>query len=267
MTAHVPATLPSLSAAMDSAFIAIADVAGAMSEIGATDDHRLIGGVAVLLHVQRLSLDLPLRATGDADFGVPPYLLKESALVPAIEVRGYGKVAGNRWERRVDDRRVDDRRVAAVDLLVPAYTSRPRQTKRVGYVVTTEVPGLAVALRRPGIAIDAELRLTNGERRDARITIPDALAMLILKARVRTIRDEERDAQDLWRCLEIAAADGVTPEVVDTEDAADLRELLQRELGPGGASLGAITGGLQDDAAARLRTRIRSLLADVIGAG
>jgi hypothetical protein len=262
VTTREPVTLASLSAAMDGGFIAIADVSSAMSEVGATDDYRLIGGVAVLLHIQRLGLDLPLRATGDADFGVPPYLLKEPALVPAIEALGYQKVAGNRWERRIDDRRV-----AAVDLLVPAYTSHPRQTKRVGDIVTTEVPGLAVALRRPGIAIDAELRLTSDQVREATIMLPDALATLVLKARVRTVRDEERDAQDLWRCLEIAAVDGVTPELVNTEDGTDVRDLLQRELGPGGTSLSAITRGLQDDAAARLRTRIRSLLADVIGAG
>jgi hypothetical protein len=132
--------------------------------------------------------------------------------------------------------------------------------------VTTEVPGLAVALRRPGISIEAELRLTGGERRATTIVVPDALAMLILKAQVRTVRDEERDAQDLWRCLEIAAADGVTPEAVDAEGAAGLRDLLRRELGPGGASLGAVTRGLQDDAAARLRTRMRALLLDLIGA-
>jgi hypothetical protein len=231
---------------MDGGFIAIGDVAD--------------GGVAVLLHIQRLGLDLPLRATGDADFGVPPHLLKEAALVPAVEARGYEKVAGNRWERRVDERRV-----ATVDLLIPSYTSRPRHTKRVGDVVTTEVPGLAAALRRPGITIEAELRLTNGELRATTIVVPDALAMLILKAQVRTVRDEERDAQDLWRCLEIAAADGVTPEAV-TAEGADLCVLLQRELGPRGASLGAVTRGLQPDAAARLRTRIRALLLDAIGA-
>lgn len=89
MTTRQSVTLESLSAAMDGGFIAIADVSGAMSEVGAAHDYRLIGGVAVLLHVQRLGLDLPLRATGDADFGVPPYLLKAPALVPAIEARGY----------------------------------------------------------------------------------------------------------------------------------------------------------------------------------
>ena len=95
--------------------------------------------------------------------------------------------------------------------------------------------------------------------------LPDALATLELKARVRKVRDEERDAQDLWRCLEIAANDGVTPELVDAEGGAGLREMLYQELGVGGASLSAVSRGLQDNAAARLRTRIRSLLADMIG--
>ena len=131
--------------------------------------------------------------------------------------------------------------------------------------MTTEVPGLDLALRRPGTDIDAELRLTNGDVRQATIVLPDSLAMLVLKARARTVRNEERDAQDLRRCLEVAAADGVTPAVIDAEVVGDLRDLLQRELGPGGASLAPITRGLSDDAAARLRTRIRSLLADVIG--
>jgi hypothetical protein len=253
-------TLASLSAAMDGGFVAISDVATAMASIGASNDYRLIGGVAVLLHVQRLELDLPLRATGDADFGVPLHLLDQPSLVPAIEALGYEKVAGNRWQRRVDDRRV-----AAVDLLIPAYTSRARRNRRVGDVVTTEVPGLAVALRRPGFIIDADLQLTSGGVRHAKLTLPDAYSLLVLKARVRTVRNEGRDAQDLWRCLEIAAADGVSPDAIDGDDATELRDLLRRELGPGGSALPAITQGLQEEPAARLRTRIRALLAEVLG--
>lgn len=98
--------LASLSLAMDGGFTAIADVADAMTTSGTIDQHRLIGGVAVMLHIERLRLDLPLRATGDADFGVPPHVLRHPDLVDAIEALGYHKVAGNRWERRVDDRRV-----------------------------------------------------------------------------------------------------------------------------------------------------------------
>ena len=113
--------LGSLSAAMDGGFTAIADVSQAMSAAGAQDDYRLIGGVTVMLHIERLGLDVSLRATADADFGVPPHVLRRPDLVEAIERLGYRKVFGNRWERRLDDRRV-----AAVDLLVPAYRSRHR---------------------------------------------------------------------------------------------------------------------------------------------
>lgn len=253
--------LASLSAAMDGGFTAIADVTTAMSAVGAEDEHRLIGGTAVLLHVQRLGLDLPLRATGDADFGMAPHVLARPEVAEAIEALGYTKTHGNRWERAIDDRRV-----AAVDLLVPAYTSHARRTVKVGDVTTTEVPGLATALRRAGVAITAELRPTDGSALTATVVLPDAASTLGLKAHARTVRDESRDADDLWRCLEIAAADDVTPDAFDTDPALKrLRALLWRQLGPGGTALPALNRDLQPDAAARRRTRIRALLADVVG--
>lgn len=58
--------LDSLSAAMDGGFTAVADVSSVMAVAAMTEQHRLIGGVAVMLHVQRLGLDLPLRATDPA---------------------------------------------------------------------------------------------------------------------------------------------------------------------------------------------------------
>lgn len=253
--------LTSLSAAMDGGFTAVADVSAAMTSAGVAGDYRLIGGVTVMLHIQRLGLDLPLRATGDADFGVPPHVLRRPELVHAIEARGYKKVFGNRWERPIDPRRV-----AAVDLLVPAYRTRARDTVKVGEVVTTEVPGLAEAMRRPGITIDAELRLTGGTHLHAVVVLPDALGTLALKTLVRSVRNESRDVEDLWRCLEIAAADGVTPPMFDGDQPLqDLRTALWRELGPNGSALHLLTAELHDDAAARMRTRIRALLAEVVG--
>lgn len=136
--------LASMSGAMDGGLTAISDVTEILADSDMLEQSRLIGGVAVLLHQLRLGVDLPLRATGDADFGVPPILLRERDLVAEIEARGYTKVAGNRWERPIDASRT-----AAVDLLIPTYRSRARDTVRVGDVVTTEAPGLAEALRRP----------------------------------------------------------------------------------------------------------------------
>jgi hypothetical protein len=245
---------------MDGGFTAIADVSAAMAAAGAADDYRLIGGVTVMLHIGRLGLDLPLRATGDADFGVPPHVLRTPDLVRAIEARGYGKVFGNRWERRIDERRA-----AAVDLLVPAYRTRARDTVTVGEVVTTEVPGLAEALKRPGVTIDAELRLTDGAHLDTTVVLPDAVATLALKTLARSVRDERRDVEDLWRCLEIAA-DGVTPSMFDDDPQLQrIRAALWQELGAGGRALPALTARMQDEAAARIRTRVRALLVEVVG--
>jgi hypothetical protein len=214
----------------------------------------------VLLHVQRLKLDLPLRATGDADFGVPPFVLEQAKLTDAIEALGYEKTAGNRWERSIDDRRV-----AAVDLLVPSYRSRVRDTVRVGSVVTSEVPGLAEALRRPGIALDIDMHLTNGTVHRAVVVIPDTIGTLALKAGARTVRNETRDAEDLWRCLEVARAEGLGPADFADPALSELAHLLARELGNRGSSVPVLTANLHEDAAARMRTRLRALLTEVVG--
>lgn len=190
----------------------------------------------------------------------PPFVLQQANLVDAIEALGYQKTAGNRWERPIDDRRV-----AAVDLLVPTYRTRARHTVRVGAVVTTEVPGLAEALRRPGIALDIEMHLTGETQHRALVVIPDAIGTLALKAGARTVRNETRDAEDLWRCLEVAAAEGVTPGDFEDPALSGLQQLLARELGVGGSSLPVLIAGLQEEAAARMRTRLRALLAEVVG--
>jgi hypothetical protein len=253
-------SLVSTSAAMDGGLTAIADVSRALDQVG-VHEHRLIGGVSVMLHIQRLRLDLPLRSTADADFGVPPIALRDIQLVEAIEALGYRKVAGNRWERPLDTRRV-----AAVDLLVPTYTSRARHTVRVGDVVTTEVPGLAEALRRRGVQVGLDLLLTDGSRLEAGVVLPDSASTLALKTWARTVRDEDRDAEDLWRCLEIAAADGVDADLLRGDATlGTIVPILRQQLAGSGATLDVITRGLSSDEAARRRTRIRALLLDVTG--
>jgi hypothetical protein len=256
-----PVTLASLSGAMDGGFVGVADVANVMHQVGVMSDHRLIGGIAVMLHIQRLGLELPLRVTGDADFGVPPHVLHDPSLVEEIEKLGYRRTMGNRWERPIDDRRT-----ATVDLLVPTYTSRARDTVQVGGIVTTEVPGLATALRRPPVELKTELRLTDGSNRKTTIALPDAISTLTLKAHARTVRSETRDAEDLWRVLEVCLRERVVPSDFDEDESLRrVPAILRRELAPDGPALAVLTNGLQPDATARMRTRIRALLAEIVG--
>jgi hypothetical protein len=215
-----------------------------------------------MLHIQRLALDVNVRMTGDADFGVPLHILQNGQLVMALEAVGYRKVMGNRWERRLDESRV-----ASTDLLIAAYTSRPRHTRSVGDVVTTEVPGLAEAFLQPGVDLDAVFRLSTGEQLTASITLPDAMSMVLLKLGARRVRSEDRDATDLLRCLEIAYADGVRAEAFQSMPDSDaLRAQLVSDLTGTGSALAAINRDGSTAAARQTEIRIQALLATVAGA-
>ena len=108
--------------------------------------------------------------------------------------------------------------------------------------------------------------LTDGATLSTIVSLPDAIGMLALKTMVRTVRTEVRDAEDLWRCLEVAAADGAEPATFDSsEPLRRVRAMLWREMGPNGAALAVLTADLQNEPAARLRTRIRALLSETVG--
>lgn len=253
--AIAPVHLISDSLATDGGYVAIGD----MARILDGRNHRLIGGIAVMIHVQRLGSDLPLRATGDADFGIPLGLLQDDAsLVDLIEAGGYRKEAGNRWTRDVDDRRR-----AVIDILIPGYTSRFRSSHQVGSVNSTEVPGLSEALRRSPVEVHAVMHLTDGAQVEATVQIPDLIAMLVLKARARSVRSETRDAEDLWRCIELVNADLGMPAAAEDPDLIAVLPILRAELGPGGTSLPSITAGVAEEEAQRRRTRLLALLAEI----
>ena len=254
--------LTSASAADDGGLIAVADVAKAAALAGVGDRCRLFGGIAVMLHVLRLGLDLPLRQTGDADHGVQPFVLQDGGLIKELKKLGYDNPHfSNTWERQVDERRT-----ATTDLLIPSYTSRARDSKEVGGIVTTEVPGLAQAFLRPPVEIAARFRLSDGSRLDADIALADAVGMLVLKCGARLVRDEERDASDLWRCLEIAFAEKVSPSDLPTDPiVGNLADALHEELGRAGRSIPAIVRDLTPETAGKLVTRIQALLLQVTG--
>lgn len=150
--------------------------------------------------------------------------------------------------------------------MIPTYRTRARDTVEIGDIVTTEVPGLAEALRRPEVEIEAELHLTDGAILSSTVVLPDAIGTIAMKTLVRVVRSDARDVEDLWRCLEITAADGVEPGDFDDSSLQRVRTELWHQLGPRGAGLPALTESMQADAAAKLRTRIRALLAEVVGA-
>jgi hypothetical protein len=118
----------------------------------------------VQLRVYRWGLGAELyRQTQDADLGMHRLAAKDPGVTDRLKALGYTRAAGNLFERTIDDLPVEapdgQPHRAVVEVLVPAYTSRPRHTLRLGdHLTTTEVLGLAEALNRP--AVSCQLRLT-----------------------------------------------------------------------------------------------------------
>lgn len=278
MAAGPPLTrlvLAASSVADDLGYVALAD----LSAVLGTDEmanHRVIGGRMVTLLAARWQLGPALyRETADTDLGVPPVVVQEHGLISRMKELGYEQVAGNRFARHVPEIPVhvygaeDSPRKAVVDLLVPAYTSRARTNLRISdEVVTTEVPGLALALQRQPITMVLELHRLNGDMLTAELSFPDEVSALVLKCFATQVRRKATDVADVWRCLEVAFAAGIGPDNFAEGDAADAAEiaraLFDRRDGSGMTGL-AEEKQLSRSAADQRFTRLRALVARVIG--
>ncbi|MCP3973378.1 MAG: hypothetical protein GY720_02665 [bacterium] len=246
-------------------FVALGDVATAMSG----EDGRVIGGHMITLHVFRWGLDL-FRVTQDADLGVRPAVVQTPDLTERLVDLGYQRTAGNRFEKPVDGLPAfgpAESHWSAIDILIPAYTSRIRENRSFGrHLVTTEVPGLAAAFQRPAVDLSLDVEFLDGSRVDIAVRLPDEVSALVLKVMARTVRDEDRDAVDVWRALEVCAAAGVR----DAEfgpDSETVRHVLADQFGRGGKGIKDVARAqnLSHEAAVALETRIQALISRVAG--
>lgn len=266
-------TLAAASVSDDLGFVAMADLAAVLAELPDVES-RIIGGHMVTLHVQRWGLGRDLyRQTQDTDLGVPPVGVKDGQLIELLKQRGYDRTAGNTYARAIDDIpasvKSGQKRSASIDLLVPAYTSRARDSVKVSDdLTTTEVLGLAEALQRPGVKVSLELHRLNGETLHAELTLPDEASGVMLKAFAWNRRGASKDAVDLWRMLEVANAAGVSPDEFSAEAGTHSADISRRSLEKvNEGAMKAITSaqGLSDEAAQQRHTRIQALLRSVFG--
>jgi hypothetical protein len=213
-------TLRAASRAEDLGFVALADVARAMHDL---DEVLVIGGQMISLHAYRWGLGAELfRESKDADVGIPETLARDEGIVERLEALDYRQHRGGEFVRVLRDEADEDGGFpeAAIDVLIPARTSRARASRRVSArLVTTEVPGLATALLRPAVPVELALTRLNGTPLDARISLPDEVSTVILRAHAWQKRLTDTDAQDIWRSLEIAFAAAVTPADFRSDDA------------------------------------------------
>lgn len=277
MAADIPLSRLVLRAASvtdDVGFVALADLVSIVGNGQAK--YRVIGGHMVTALVGRWGLGADMyRETGDTDLGVPPFVVEDLDVVGRLRGLGYEMVSGNRFARSLDDVPAglaggrSEPPAATIDVLIPTYTSRARENRRVGKeLVTIEVPGLAVALQRQPVELHLEMHRLNGTTLTARVLFPDEVSALVLKANATVVRSKATDVIDVWRCLEIGLAAGLGREDFDFDDgraaAAVVRQLFADRDGRGMRSL--IEAQRLSDLGARQRlTRIHALIGRLLG--
>lgn len=174
----------------DNGMRALRDVAAVAADI----EYRVIGGhmVRLLRHVYNVP-GIP-RLTSDADTGIDVNVASTGDLHDRLTALGYIAECGNRYERGEQ----------AVDLLVP--TAAKPGKRIIGERAFDGAPGLHVALALPPIEVAITARLTDGDMIEFEVPVPDVEAAFVLKMLARTVRDSERDLQDIETLLEIVAS-------------------------------------------------------------
>lgn len=127
--------LAAASVADDLGFVALADLRTALGEVAG--DYRIIGGHMVTVLAARWQLGAGLyRETGDADFGVPPVVVRDRDLARRLKSLGYRQVAGNRFAKEMPDIPVRlaggqaAAREAIIEVLVPPTPAGPARTSK-----------------------------------------------------------------------------------------------------------------------------------------
>lgn len=208
----------------------------------------------VNLHVLRTSIDLPTRATRDADLAVELLAIRNSPLLGRLRELGYqNSDSSNRFNLRTPGG------TAAIDLLAPSYSNRHQPNMDTGPITVDGFPALHLALARKPVVVDIAATLTDGEEVLARVNVPDVVSAIAIKVFAYSERFASRDAEDLYRLLEVADADGLAADAWPDQPsfAVAARRLSVFFDAPGRALTEATRSPRQQ---VRLRALVRSLV-------
>lgn len=110
------------------------------------------------------------------------------------------------------------------------------------------------------------LRRLNGSLLNAHMRLSDEPSALGLKAFATTVRAKDTDVVDLWRCLEVCAAARCRPADFANDELSSAAEITRRLFADrNGPGMQAVAIRLSTDAADQRFTRLRALVARVLG--
>jgi hypothetical protein len=197
-----PLTWHAASAAEDLLFEGLFDALACIGD-SKPRDAAIIGGVMVELLIRERALPMS-RATKDVDLGIHVLELRRVPLVAELEKRQYERREGHLFLKQSG---LPDG-YSRIDVLVPSYKSRQSQERQIGEITTIEVGMLSEALETATYKV-VRLATTSGTKTELRVPLPNPLAALTLKLSGWAARRADKDAFDIWRCLEVCGHDGM----------------------------------------------------------
>ena len=244
--------LVSDSRASDGAIRALADASTAARDL---ETWRIIGGHMVNLHALQAGVDLPTRATRDADLAVDLLAVRAGGLLQRLDELGYRNTASsNRFVRDTPNA------TATIDILAPSYSTRHESNVDAGTIAVDGIPALHVALARPPVVLDITAVLTDDTQISTVVNVPDVLSAIALKTFAYAERFAARDAEDLYRLFEVAHHAGLTADAWPAQPTfvAAARRLRTFFDSPGRALPAAAASRQQ-------QVRLRALVRSVVG--
>lgn len=243
--------LSASSQAEEAGFLAMRDLAAVADDVGI--EYRLVGGQMVRLHVALAGAAEPVvRVTQDADMGIEAASASDPALVPGLESLGYSRPGASNRFVRATDRELK----LVIDVLAPAYGRRLIPNQQHGDIVLDEIPGLSLALARPGEQLDLTVTMLDGTAVSFSAVIPEINSALCLKALSWSSRLTAKDAVDVWRLLR--AHRQRLPESVEWRDSGvqgDAAAILRADFArPAGGGVRAATTDRAEQAEIRALT-------------
>ena len=123
-----------------------------------------------------------------------------------------------------------------------------------------------MAFQQDPIAIEANVEFIGGQHSAFVLQLPNEACALALKVLATKQRQKDRDAIDVWRCLEVCNAAKLT-NLEFGSDHKTVTEILSRDFGKDGVGTQAVAraGGLNPVEAQKRATRIEALTKLVLG--
>lgn len=167
--------------------------------------------------------------------------------------------AANRFVRRDSDAygAID----VTIDLLAPSYHGTLQTSQQYGDLFVDEIPGLSLALERRPTVVDLTVRLLAGGDLSMRLTLPDLVSALCIKALAYRGRFADKDAVDLWRLITATYSAGLRSDGwPTTATGRSAREVFARFFGrPGAPGLAQVSKRPAEQA------RMRAMTLAVVG--